>query len=81
MCIRDSLLDVVEKRERLNVVGGSHDGLDLAANDLHKVLELQLVRQRRVHGRDRQLQRLVPVGGAVVGCLLYTSRRQRNQSR
>ena len=54
------LLDGVEKRERLDVVGGGYDGLDLAADDLHKVLELHLVRQRRVHGRD-------------LHCLLYTS--------
>ena len=38
------LLDSVEKRERLDVVGGGHDGLDLAADNLHKVLELHLVR-------------------------------------
>ena len=38
------LLDGVEKRERLDVIGGGHDGLDLAADNLHKVLELHLVR-------------------------------------
>lgn len=42
------LLDGVEKRERLDVVGRRHDGLDLAADNLHKVLELHLVGQRRV---------------------------------
>ena len=35
-------LDGVEKRERLDVVGGGHDGLDLTADNLHKVLELHL---------------------------------------
>ncbi len=38
------LLDGVEKCERLDVIGGGHDGLNLAADDLHKVLELHLVR-------------------------------------
>lgn len=38
------LLDSVEKRERLDVIGGGHDGRDLAADNLHKVLELHLVR-------------------------------------
>lgn len=70
------LLDGVEKRERLDVVGRRHDGLDLAADNLHKVLELHLVRQRRVDGRNLHLQRLVPVGGAVVGELVQAGQRQ-----
>ena len=63
-------LMALEKRERLDVIGGGHDGLDLAADNLHKVLELHLVRQCRVDGRNLHLQRLVPVGGAVVGELV-----------
>ena len=70
------LLDGVEKRERLDVIGGGHDGLDLAADDLHKVLELHLVRQCRVDSRNLHLQRLVPVGGAVVGELVQAGQRQ-----
>ena len=38
------LLDGVEKRERLDVIGGGYDGLNFAADNLHKVLELHLVR-------------------------------------
>ena len=70
------LLDGVEKRERLDVVGRRHDGLDLAADDLHKVLELHLVGKRRVDGRNLHLQRLVPVRGAVVGELVQAGQRQ-----
>ena len=70
------LLDGVEKRKRLDVVDRRHDGLDLAADNLHKVLELHLVRQCRVHGWNLHLQRLVPVGGTVVGELVQVGQRQ-----
>ena len=60
----------------LTLSAGVTTGLDFAADNLHKVLELHLVRQCRVHGRNLHLQRLVPVGGAVVGELVQAGQRQ-----